>query len=511
MIVNVSDYTEEKVCKYKDEVYSVRDNGAVMRLSPEGKKTRPLDNVWTFGKKSVSNGYMTIGSHRVHIIVATAFYGAKDSKIYVVDHIDTNRCNNRTENLRWLTKLENILLNDFTREKIEWICGSVERFLENPSLLRGHELEDRNFEWMRTVSKQEAENTLENWKSLMERPKRQLENNESIGDWIYNKSITSHSVAFSKVKTPEQMQEERLQALKRSKEVRMQIEQDKIRKANQKILEAKEREKQKRDRISIIKESIISLAKFHGWHIEKNICGNGWKADFIVSTPNNRVAIILNKTTRDIRQKHLSMEADGIKDCWLGCTYSEDVSNELFPCFDVEIEGTCIKAKLSENQCISLSDLLLAMMSNRLQVEHYLIVKKVKLRFIPISCYRCGAEHYLYIVNSLISNGFSYDGLNDLYDIVKPFNPIIINSVKRYLYEHPELNYPMGEIKKRFSKTREEQYLSFGCPKCDGLVGDYYVEEYTMDAIYSSDDEYVHVIDLEEPGLKLDYKHWVVL
>ena len=151
------------------------------------------------------------------------------------------------------------------------------------------------------------------------------------------------------------------------------------------------------------------------------------------------------------------------------------------------------------------------MMSNRLQVENYLIVKQVKLRFIPISCYRCGAEHYLYIVNSLISDGFSYDGLNNLYDIVKPFNPIIINSVKRYLSEHPELNYPMGEIKKRFSNTREEQYLSFGCPKCDGLVGDHYVEEYTMEAIYSSDDEYVHVIDLEKPGLKLDYKHWVVL
>ncbi|WP_294143305.1 HNH endonuclease signature motif containing protein [uncultured Sanguibacteroides sp.] len=31
--------------------------------------------------------------------------------IYVVDHIDTNRQNNRIENLRWLTKLENVLLN----------------------------------------------------------------------------------------------------------------------------------------------------------------------------------------------------------------------------------------------------------------------------------------------------------------------------------------------------------------------------------------------------------------
>lgn len=38
---------------------------------------------------------MEIGSARVHIIVAMAFYGAQDTKVYVVDHIDTNRQNNQ--------------------------------------------------------------------------------------------------------------------------------------------------------------------------------------------------------------------------------------------------------------------------------------------------------------------------------------------------------------------------------------------------------------------------------
>ena len=35
-----------------------------------------------------------------------------------IDHIDTNRCNNRKENLRWFTKLENALNNEITRNKI---------------------------------------------------------------------------------------------------------------------------------------------------------------------------------------------------------------------------------------------------------------------------------------------------------------------------------------------------------------------------------------------------------
>lgn len=126
---NINDYKEERTCIYKDEYYHVRDNGAVMRLTPEGKKPRSLDSVWTFGKKSSTNGYMTIGNHRVHIIVATAFYGPNDSKVYVVDHIDTNRCNNRVENLRWLTKLENILLNEITRKKSKGYVVVLRAFL----------------------------------------------------------------------------------------------------------------------------------------------------------------------------------------------------------------------------------------------------------------------------------------------------------------------------------------------------------------------------------------------
>ena len=99
-MADINDFTREVECIYKDERYAVRDNGAVFRYPRDGKRPRKYDNFWTFGKPNIVHGYMEIASVRVHAIVATAFLGPKPTKEHVVDHIDTNRRNNRVENLR---------------------------------------------------------------------------------------------------------------------------------------------------------------------------------------------------------------------------------------------------------------------------------------------------------------------------------------------------------------------------------------------------------------------------
>ena len=173
-------YEEEKICKYKGEVYSVRDNGSVMRHAPEGKKPRSLDNKWTFGKVD-KRGYALISSEPVHRIVATAFLGEAPSKSHVVDHIDTNRQNNRPDNLRWLTRLENIVFNDITRTKLELLCGcTIDEILKNPSILQDKQLTPQ-YEWMKAVSKEEAQRSLTAWRRwAKEKSERVLhENNAS--------------------------------------------------------------------------------------------------------------------------------------------------------------------------------------------------------------------------------------------------------------------------------------------------------------------------------------------
>lgn len=180
------DFSREVDCTYKAERYSVRDNGAVLRHPRVDSRLRPTDKQWMFGKQNNKTGYLEIACVPVHRIVATAFHGEPPTKDHVVDHIDTNKCNNRPTNLRWVTRLENILLNPITAKRIAFICGSVEAFLADPAKFKDL-FQDPNFQWMCTVSQQEAQASLQrlmNWAKNDQRP-----NGGALGDWLFNLSM----------------------------------------------------------------------------------------------------------------------------------------------------------------------------------------------------------------------------------------------------------------------------------------------------------------------------------
>ena len=194
MVDQLDIYNEILECDYKGEHYSVRDNGAIMRHVRVGKPIRKDDNVWSFGKKDEKTGYMIFCGARVHIIVATAFFGEHDSKVFVVDHKDTNRCNNRPDNLRWLTRLENALNNPATLKKIIYLCGGdIQKFLDNPSCLRDLTGTNQDVMWMRTVSSEEARNAYAKIMSWAEKPSNETPSKGGkMGEWIYSDMQEHH-------------------------------------------------------------------------------------------------------------------------------------------------------------------------------------------------------------------------------------------------------------------------------------------------------------------------------
>ena len=192
-LLNVFDC--EKQCEYKGRKFAVRDNGAIMRYPKDGYEPNFNDNKWTFGKKDEKTGYMMFTSAiRVHQVVCTAFHGPAPEEDMVVDHIDTNRCNNRPENLHWVTKLENALNNPITRQKIILCCGSIENFLKNPSMLRENAKEP-NFAWMRTVTRAEASKCLVNLTRWTAQDGVSTPKGQGVGDWIFGEQDPNYKPA----------------------------------------------------------------------------------------------------------------------------------------------------------------------------------------------------------------------------------------------------------------------------------------------------------------------------
>ena len=175
-------FDKELAVEYRGEMYRVRDNGSVCRQRRPNKRKRPLDGTWTFGWANASTGYMQIGTEVVHRIVATAFHGKQPSEKHIVDHIDTNRKNNRAENLRWITRLDNLLQNEITLRRIIIAYGSLDEFFKNPSAPPNPKA-IKNFDWMKTVSKEEAQESREKllqWAKSGQAPKGGV-----LGDWVY--------------------------------------------------------------------------------------------------------------------------------------------------------------------------------------------------------------------------------------------------------------------------------------------------------------------------------------
>ncbi len=184
----IDSYDKEVLCTYDGEMYSVRDNGAILRHSKEGLRKRRNDNIWTFGTVNKANGYLLHSGVRVHRIVATAFLGEAPSKEHIIDHINTNKQDNRPHNLRWVTKLENIILNPITCKRIMWMTGKpIDYVLQHIEILHDINLSP-DIQWMRSVTAQESKNCYENllhWAQEDSIPP--TEKRGVIGEWIYQR------------------------------------------------------------------------------------------------------------------------------------------------------------------------------------------------------------------------------------------------------------------------------------------------------------------------------------
>ncbi|MBQ3720271.1 MAG: HNH endonuclease [Fibrobacter sp.] len=502
-MINVDqEFTCERECIYKGERYRVRDNGAILRMAREGMPIRPKDEKWTFGDK-IEKGYAKFGSESVHRIVAVAFLGEPPTDQHVVDHIDTNRQNNRPENLRWVTKLENVLLNPITRAKIEYRCGSIENFLKNPSLLKDLGSEDeRRFAWMRAVTPEEAQNTLENLKRLSSRPVSEIGNTRNfIDEWIFQQKTFNDRqpdifAGLEYVKRTE------ISAPKLDTDTKVELTlplQPVIPPMPTSVVERKPKD-QVVTKTEYMK-AFVRLCENEGWEYEKYYKGEGWQADILISMNNRRFAFSACKLIQSANKSLPLVEQDGITAYGLFLA-PKGVGNATISCSCLHRNEETKDVAVSEKE-LPLDTLVKKAVEGKIIHETRKKIVAVDMLFPEINCWHCKTPHNVFYARYLVDeNGKKHDCAHvDERNIPNlQFGTEILELVKRYIDEHPDKGIVMGDVKERYSKSVDERYMSFGCPKCDAMVGEFFLHhEMEPVWIYETDEKLMNRIQLKTP------------
>lgn len=102
--------------------------------------------------------------------------------------------------------------------------------------------------------------------------------------------------------------------------------------------------------------------------------------------------------------------------------------------------------------------------------------KELKIRFLEIKCWKCGHNYNIYYI-------MPPENADILEDSKNIFNKNIIPKVIEWNKSNNNI-LDFGEIKQRYSKTKDEKYMSFGCPQCDAICGDWYLDEAIIDTVY---------------------------
>jgi hypothetical protein len=270
-----------------------------------------------------------------------------------------------------------------------------------------------------------------------------------------------------------------------------------------------------------IKAAILACCHDLGFHAAQEYKGKDWRADVYVAGDSKKFALEIQMSPQSLKrtlERQEKYARDGIIGCWLFETAPSKLSDERpdLPIFYVkEQEDESFSVSLSGRKELLLRDFLQNFLIGNMRfcgVARTAREQKVRLVFYEMECWKCKAMNHIYYVeptfraacNAAIHSSESLWGSDK-----NAHRPEIVALAKEFIKTEEGKYIRLGEIKRRFSKTVQNSYKSFGCYSCDSVFGDWFVMNAELKVQYGHGQvaAIYRSIELNEI-IELNIPHW---
>ena len=253
------------------------------------------------------------------------------------------------------------------------------------------------------------------------------------------------------------------------------------------------------------KVAIMEACREQGWDAIPEFSEADWRADVLAVQGGKRIAFEVQwsrQTYEETRLRQERYKASNVRGCWFFRIAPKEMSDydktlvadKETPAFKIfKDENSNILAQVGKVQ-MPLKALISNLLARKLKFcEHIRMAPKQKITiiFFEMKCWKCGTLQYCYTVEpslkSVCNCDFDVERSSwDDHDIDK--HPGVYAAVQDFLQTEEGRQLKVGPVKKRYSRTVADSYLSHGCYYCDAIFGDFHLIEeklYAFTGVYT--------------------------
>jgi len=262
-----------------------------------------------------------------------------------------------------------------------------------------------------------------------------------------------------------------------------------------------------------LKAEILAACAAAGWQAQPEAASDGWRADVLASRGGAHAAFEVQWSRQDAeisRFRHDRYAADGIRAYWLYRGEALAPATRELPIFQLQPDEEQVAVVEHAGQRYGVRKFVGLVLGGKVRFSARLTAR-LRVSFIEMDCWKCHKPAHIFYAQqwSRCGHELAYEFSREREDTLDRFEPQVLALVRTWLAGAGRAaGIRLGAIKERYSRTMESSYLSFGCPHCDALFGDWFVREVVMEAVLY--DQAVASFEAELPafGLEARQGHW---